>query len=204
MVNHHGTQPSVPGTLLAMARALVLNATYEPLAVVSTRRAVVLVLRSRADVIASQTGIWRSERKSLVAPAVVRLRSYVRVPRHRPVSPSRRSVFFRDGHSCQYCGNPAENLDHVVPKSQGGEHTWENVVAACRRCNSRKGGRTPRQAGLRLRRTPESPVYSFALALGLVTVPQPEWEPYLDLPTTANGHAVVSVAAAKRRVGSAR
>ncbi len=164
-----------------MARALVLNATYEPLAVVSTRRAIVLVLRSRADVVASHTAIWRSERTSLVAPAVVRLRNYVHVPRQRPLTPSRRSVFFRDDHECQYCARPAENLDHVTPKSQGGDHTWGNIVAACRRCNSRKGGRTPEQAGLMLRRPPREPMYSLALALGLTTVPHPQWEPFLDL-----------------------
>ena len=162
-----------------MARALVLNATYEPLSVVSTRRAVVLVLRERADLVASHPGAWRSERARVPTPSVIRLRHFVKVPYARRVPLNRKAVFLRDAHSCQYCGKAAENIDHVVPRSQGGVHTWENVVASCRRCNSKKGGRTPNQAGLALRRRPVAPRQHSWVLITLGASPHPSWEPYL-------------------------
>lgn len=162
-----------------MARALVLNATYEPMSVVPTRRAVVLVLRDRADVLETNGALWRSERIEMASPSVVRLRRYINVPYGRRVPLNRRAVFIRDEYSCQYCGRQAENLDHVVPKSQGGEHTWENVVAACRKCNSKKGGRTPDQAGLFLRRAPLPPLRDSWVAVALGGALEPGWEAYL-------------------------
>ena len=99
-----------------MARALVLNASHEPLAVVSARRAVVLVLKDKAEVLVTNGQIFHAERVTMSAPAVVRLRTFVRIP-HRAVAPlTRRAVFARDGWACQYCGAPAENLDHVIPR----------------------------------------------------------------------------------------
>jgi 5-methylcytosine-specific restriction endonuclease McrA len=159
-----------------MGRALVLNATDVPLAVLSARRAVVLVLKEKADVVASNGAIFRSERLHLDAPSVVRLRRYVRVPYRHQAPLTRRGVFARDGYSCQYCGSSAENLDHVVPRSRGGLHVWENVVAACRRCNAKKMDRTPSEAGFTLARTPYAPSDGFRLTLGLV---EPGWEEYL-------------------------
>ena len=130
-----------------MGRALVLNASDSPLAVVPARRAVVLVLKEKAEVIVSNGMVFRSATISMEAPSVVRLRRYVRVP-YRPHAPlTRRAVFARDEWTCQYCTAPAENLDHVIPRSRGGTHTWENVVAACRRCNAKKENRTPQEAG---------------------------------------------------------
>jgi 5-methylcytosine-specific restriction endonuclease McrA len=164
-----------------MARALVLNASYEPLSVVPVRRAVVLVLRERADVVASNGMVWRSEKLDLASPSVIRLRTFVKVPYSRRVPLNRKTVFLRDGHECQYCARPAENLDHVVPKSQGGTHTWENVVASCRRCNSRKGGRTPHEAGLALRRHPIAPRHRTWVVVALGASPDPAWEPYLQI-----------------------
>jgi len=159
-----------------MARALVLNATDHPLAVVPARRAVVLVLKDKAEVVASNGLIFRSERLTMAAPAVVRLRYFVRIPYRAHAALTRRAVFARDGWVCQYCGRPAENVDHVVPRSRGGTHTWDNVVAACRRCNSRKENRLHTDIGLRLARQPFAPSDSFRLSLGR---PDPEWEPYL-------------------------
>lgn len=138
-------------------RTLVLNASNEPLSVVSARRALVLLLRERADMVARSETAWHSEEAAFDVPAVVRLRRYISVPYRRSVPLSRRAVFIRDADTCQYCGRAAENIDHVIPKVQGGQHRWDNVVAACRRCNSRKGGRTPGEAGLRLRRQPAAP-----------------------------------------------
>lgn len=154
----------------------MLNATQEPLAVVTARRAVVLVLKDKAEVVESNGLVFRSERVTLEAPSVVRLNYFVRVPYRARASLTRRAVFARDDWTCQYCGGPAENVDHVVPRSRGGEHAWENVVAACRRCNSRKENRLVHEAGLRLRRKPFAPKDGLRLSIGRL---EPEWEPYL-------------------------
>lgn len=165
--------------LRPMARALVLNATYEPLSVVPVRRAIVLVLNERADVVESNGMLWRSEQIELASPSVIRLRRFVKVPYSRRVPLNRRAVFVRDEGFCQYCGKTAENIDHVVPKSRGGIHAWENVVASCRRCNSRKGGRTPVEAGLVLRRQPRAPRQASWLFVSTGIRPDPAWAPYL-------------------------
>lgn len=166
------TQEAQPGP------ALVLNASMEPLAVVSARRAVVLVLASKAEVVHEDGAWFRSERLALRAPTVVRLTRYVHVPRRVATGLSRRAVFVRDGGRCQYCGAPAEDVDHVVPRSRGGEHRWENVVAACRRCNATKQDRTPWEAGFRLRRRPKAPPPAFWLVVRAGRLGE-EWEPYL-------------------------
>ncbi|MGZ5290834.1 MAG: HNH endonuclease [Actinomycetota bacterium] len=159
-----------------MGRALVLNASHQPLAVVSARRAVVLVLKDKAEVVVSNGQVFRSERVALDAPSVLRLRHFVHVPYRATAPLTRRAIFARDDWSCQYCGATAENLDHVVPKSRGGTHTWDNVVAACRRCNSKKENRLIEDAGLRLARRPAAPADGFRLSLGRL---EPEWEPFL-------------------------
>ncbi|MBI2708305.1 MAG: HNH endonuclease [Actinobacteria bacterium] len=161
-----------------MSRALVLNATYEPLSVVAGCRAVVLVLADKADLVHESDVVLHSERLAVAVPSVVRLRHLVRVPYERRVALSRRGVFIRDGHSCQYCGAAAETLDHVVPRSRGGGHTWENVVAACRRCNLRKGDRLLDEAGLALHRRPV-PARPDAWVLTSVGHVPADWQPYL-------------------------
>jgi len=159
-----------------MGRALVLNVTDAPLAVVPARRAVVLVLKEKAEVVASNGAIFRSAQVSIEAPSVVRLRRFVHVP-FRPHAPlTRRAVFARDEWRCQYCGGTAENLDHVVPRSRGGLHVWENVVAACRRCNAKKMDHTVQEAGFRLARQPFAPSDGFRLTLGRL---EPGWDDFL-------------------------
>lgn len=161
-----------------MARALVLNSTDEPLCVVSTRRAVVLVLKHKAELVEGGAGAIHSERLTLAVPSVIRLKHYVRVPYRARASLSRRGVFVRDDHQCQYCGGDAQNIDHVVPKSRGGQHIWENVVAACIPCNTRKEDRLPREAGMRLRRKPVAPKERVWLIVAVGTI-DPVWEPYI-------------------------
>jgi 5-methylcytosine-specific restriction endonuclease McrA len=129
---------------------LVLNATYEPLGVVSVRRAATLVLSAKAVCVIDGDGILHSTRAVLPVPSVVRLTRFVRVPFRTTIGLSRRGVFARDGWRCAYCRGPAETLDHVIPRSRGGRHVWENVVAACARCNHAKGDRTPAELGWRL------------------------------------------------------
>src|SRR3982750_2932107 len=162
-----------------MGRALVLNATYEPLCVVPVRRAVVLVLKEKAEVLQHRDEELRSERMSLPVPSVIRLVHFVRVPFRARAPLSRRSVFVRDGHRCQYCGAAAENIDHVIPRSRGGPHEWENVVAACRPCNSKKEDRLLHEANMVLRRRPTVPRELTWIIVAVGTV-HPHWEPYLQ------------------------
>ena len=161
-----------------MGRALLLNASFEPLCVVPTRRAVVLVLKEKAEIVARNGAELRSEHLTMPAPAVVRLVHFVRVPFRNRVPLSRRAVFARDQHRCQYCNRGAENIDHVVPRSKGGAHAWENVVASCRSCNARKEDRLPAECGLKLHRRPQAPHASLWLVAQAGSI-DPLWEPYL-------------------------
>jgi 5-methylcytosine-specific restriction endonuclease McrA len=161
-----------------MPGALVLNATYEPLCVVPIRRAVVLVLGERADVLHDTGDAMHSEHLTVPIPSVLRLRTYVRVPFRRRAPLNRRGVFARDGHRCQYCGADAESIDHVIPRSKGGEHAWENVVAACRACNVRKGDRLLATTSMQLRRRPSAPHDSAWVTVAVGAVPD-SWEQYL-------------------------
>ncbi len=167
-----GAQPEMSG------RALVLNASFEPLSVVTARRALVLVLSEKAVLLEGSGGEMRTVRRSFAEPSVVKLIHYVRVPHQTRVAVTRRSVFVRDGHRCQYCGAQAENIDHVVPRSRGGTHSWENVVACCRRCNTRKEDRLLDEAGFSLSRQPRAPRSRLWLLAASGEV-QIEWAPYV-------------------------
>jgi 5-methylcytosine-specific restriction endonuclease McrA len=162
-----------------MGRALILNASFEPLSVVPSRRAVVLVARGRASVVEHYSEVWHSATRAFPVPSVVRLNTYIRVPFERTIPVSRRAVFGRDSHRCQYCGGPAENIDHVLPRSRGGLHTWDNVVACCRRCNVHKGDRLPAEVGLNLIRRPAPPNRYGWIYASAGYVLEPSWQPYL-------------------------
>jgi 5-methylcytosine-specific restriction endonuclease McrA len=161
-----------------LGRALLLNASFEPLCVVSVRRAVVLVLKAKAEIVSRNGAEMRSERTSIPVPSVIRLVHFVRVPYRSRVPLSRRAVFARDGHRCQYCNHPAENIDHIVPRSRGGQHSWENVVASCRPCNARKEDRLLSETSLALRRQPIAPHTALWLVATAGSI-DPSWEPYL-------------------------
>jgi 5-methylcytosine-specific restriction endonuclease McrA len=137
---------------------LVLNQNYEPLNVCNIPRAFRLVFGFKAEVIEYDHAEIRSIRAVHRAPSVIRLQHHIRRPRPR-VKLTRREIFVRDRNTCQYCGHTGNDLtlDHVVPRHRGGGHTWENLVAACRPCNHRKGGRTPDEARFRLLRQPFEP-----------------------------------------------
>src|SRR3954449_1461404 len=139
-------------------RTLVLNAGYEPLAVVSFKRALVLVMNEKAVIVEQSEGdpVW-SARRSYDRPAVIILTRYVRVPGGRHIPVTRRGVLRRDGHRCAYCDKAASTIDHVHPKSRGGADSWENLVAACLRCNNAKSDHTPAEMGWKLRFTPAAP-----------------------------------------------
>jgi 5-methylcytosine-specific restriction endonuclease McrA len=161
-----------------MRNVLVLNASYEPLSIVSFRRATCLVLDDKAEIIEHDGGVLRSPSLTVPVPSVVRLRYMVRVARRRQGVLSRRAVFARDDHTCQYCGGAADSIDHVFPRSRGGGHDWENLVAACRRCNLAKRDRTPEEAGMRLRRPGCPPRPGSWVVVGASRMPD-AWKPYL-------------------------
>lgn len=163
-----------------MSRALVLNASYEPLSIVSARRAVCLVLDDRAELIEADGSVMRSETLVVESPAVIRLRYMVKVSRRSTAAVSRRAVFARDDYRCQYCGARADSIDHVVPRSRGGVHDWENLAAACRPCNIRKRDRTPDEAGMNLIRPCRAPRPTAWVVLGSSLVPD-TWKPYLAM-----------------------
>ena len=149
-------------------RVLVLNATFEPINVCTIRRAVVLLLKEKAELL--ERGRWElhSESSTLARPVVIRLVSYVNVPRdaHRRKI-TRRAVFARDSWTCQYCGSRSNlTVDHVIPRSRGGAHSWENVVAACRPCNARKMDHFLHETSMNLRRIPRVPRERIAEAGG--------------------------------------
>lgn len=163
-----------------MAAALVLNATYEPLCVVPLRRAVVLVLAEKATVVEAGPLVMHSERLSVPIPSVVKLTRFVRVPYRREVPLTRRAVLERDGHRCAYCPARADTIDHVRPRSRGGLHVWTNVVAACARCNHRKGDRMLSEIGWTMAVAPISPPPTVAVVMGW-TSREPTWARYLGL-----------------------
>ena len=161
-----------------MPRAVLLNASFDPLCVVSARRAVVLVLKEKAEIVHRNGAEFRSERRSVPVPSVIRLVHFVRVPYRAAAPLSRRAVFARDGHRCQYCNRTAENIDHVVPRSRGGPHAWDNVVASCRACNSHKEDRLLSEVGLRLPHPPREPKANLWIVASAGSI-DPAWEPYL-------------------------
>ncbi len=159
---------------------LVLNATYEPVNVCTVRRAIVLLLKEKAEVIERAERELHSATKTIVRPVVIRLISYVRIPRdtHRRKI-TRRAVFARDDWTCQYCGARSQlTVDHVVPRSKGGGSTWDNIVASCAPCNRRKGDALPRQAGMQLSRPPRTPSPHVFIQVASPTIP-PAWRQYL-------------------------
>ncbi len=162
------------------SRVLLLNATFEPLAVVTARRAVVLMLSGKAECVEASAGsAFHSASLTLPAPSVMRLCRYVRVPYRRAVPMTRGGVLRRDGRRCAYCDKRADTIDHVVPRSRGGQHTWENCVAACRSCNSRKADRLLEELGWKLGVVPRPPNRAAGGVLVLAVEPHPAWEPWL-------------------------
>lgn len=160
-------------------RTLVLNAGYEPLAVVSFKRALVLVMNEKATVVATDIDhpVWGAS-AAWDRPSVIILRRYVRIPNGRNVPVSRRGVLRRDNNNCGYCGKSATTIDHVQPRSRGGKDTWENLVACCLKCNNLKGDRTPAEMNWSLRSTPRPPHGSSWLVRG-VEKALPDWEEFL-------------------------
>jgi 5-methylcytosine-specific restriction endonuclease McrA len=162
-------------------QVLVLNASYEPLNVTTVRRAHVLVFKGKAEVIEELDEPLRSSTIAFPRPHVIRLVQYVRVPRTLQRKISRRALFARDGWKCVYCGTGGGRLtlDHVVPRSRGGDSVWENVVTSCAPCNMRKGNRLPEEVAMSLRVKPRPPAPVLFIHLAAPRIPN-RWEPYLN------------------------
>jgi len=160
---------------------LVLNASDEPLSITTTRRALILVLTGKADPVINSETSWHSARTTVACPSVVRLRSYVHQPyRHAAARPTVTGLVARDGKLCAYCQKrPGTTIDHVLPRSRGGAHSWENTVASCERCNSKKSNKTPSEAGMHLSVTPSTPPGGMWLALAMARWGL-GWEDYLS------------------------
>lgn len=162
---------------------LVLNASYEPIHICAARRALVLVLKGVAAEEESSAHSLHSARRAVPVPSVIRLLEYRRIP-HQARALSRKNILMRDRYMCQYCqrsGNSAHlTLDHVIPRSRGGESSWENLVACCHQCNNRKGSRTPDEANMRLMRLPRPfSLHTSRHLMRLLAHTEDRWQKYL-------------------------
>ena len=177
-----------------MKQVLVLNASYEPLNVTSVRRAHVLVYKGKAEVIEELDRPLHAASDTFPWPHVIRLVSYVRVPRAVKRKISRRALFARDGWRCAYCGTSGGRLtlDHVVPRSRGGESSWENVVTSCASCNHKKGDRLLEETQMKLSVRPRPPAPVLFIQIAAPRIPA-GWEPYLSgYGTTTRDHSAAA------------
>ena len=154
-----------------MQTVIVLNATYEFLGLVSWQRAMTMLCTGKVEIVKESDRIIRTVSRTFRVPSVIRLIKFIRQIYRREVPFSRKNILTRDGFVCQYCGREAApgdlTVDHIIPKVQGGPNQWTNVVACCRDCNMKKGGLTPRQAGMRLVRKPFKPTIMEFISLYL-------------------------------------
>lgn len=160
---------------------LVLNYDYQPVHITTWRRAIVLILKQKAELIeAHPTRKLLTARAEYPYPSIIRLLRYVPIP-YKNIPLTRQNIFRRDGYRCAYCGSSYNlTIDHVIPRSQGGTDTWENLVTACEPCNRRKGNRTPQQAGMQLLFRPRRPHYLLFWLRGAEEI-DGSWRPYLML-----------------------
>ncbi|MEA2030831.1 MAG: HNH endonuclease [candidate division Zixibacteria bacterium] len=176
-------------TALVNRRVLLLNQNYEPLTVCSVRRAIVLIFLNKAEMVATADGLRiRTVTTSYDLPSVVRLWQYRNVP-YKKIMLTRRNIIIRDNNRCQYCGSlrGPMTVDHVIPKTMGGQDSWDNLVCACSKCNNKKGDRTPEQSGIKLLRRPFRPSYITFINrhYGI----QEQWKPYLFLDPSSGRYA---------------
>ncbi len=160
---------------------LILNVTFEPIHVCSTKRALALVLSGKAEIIVNGRGTIHSAVAAFEIPSVIKLSHMVRRPRPR-IALSKREILRRDDYTCQYCGRKMRTLtlDHVVPRRLGGPHTWDNLVAACSACNRRKGGKQPAEADMLLHRAPFEPSPTAAYRFSSHLEQRQEWAQFME------------------------
>jgi 5-methylcytosine-specific restriction endonuclease McrA len=160
---------------------LVLNANFQPLNVCNMRRAFGLMMTGKANLVLNGRGVIRTVSQTFPRPSIIRLQRMIKRPRPY-VKLSKREVLRRDDYTCQYCGRrvPYLTVDHIIPRSLGGEHIWSNLVAACPSCNHRKGGRTLDQAHMRLLNSPIEPSASAGYLFARYLTQNEDWFPFID------------------------
>jgi 5-methylcytosine-specific restriction endonuclease McrA len=165
-----------------MNRVLLLNASYEPICVVAMSRAIALLIQGKAQLLERREGeVVRSMSTSMDSPTVIKLERYVRLPYRRTAPLTRVGVLRRDNFTCVYCGAEGRTIDHIVPRSRGGDSSWLNLAACCQSCNNKKGDQMLFELGWQLRFTPHEPDYrSFALAKLVTRREEPTWSGYLQ------------------------
>lgn len=176
--------PPCPRAPWGKRQVLLLNASFEPLTALPVRRAVVLVVGGKAEVVHDDPAglMLHSARTAIGVPSVIRLCTYVHVPYRSRVPLSRAGIMYRDGYHCAYCGGRAETIDHVIPRSRGGKHSWTNCVACCARCNHRKADRLLTELGWQLLTKPVAPRGPHWRLLAGARHADPLWLPYLGQP----------------------
>lgn len=161
-------------------RVLVLNQSYEPISICSPKKAMILIFLFKADLVAKKRGrVVRSPSQAFPFPSVIKLSYFVKIP-YRKVELSRKNILRRDLNSCQYCGTKKGQLtiDHIIPKSRGGSETWDNLVAACVKCNNKKGNKTLEEANLHLLKNPRKPNHILFIKQFAGKVDE-NWKPFL-------------------------
>lgn len=166
----------------------MLNASYEPLKIVGWQKALILWFQGKVEVLEHHDTVVRSMRFSFRIPSIIRLKSYVQVRKNTAIRFSRENIYLRDGYRCQYCARSFTSreltLDHVIPVSRGGRKEWTNIVTACRRCNQKKGNRSPHESDMPLKTRPTVPQWLPQPELSVSAAATPEsWKMYLHLGT---------------------
>ncbi|HPO63646.1 MAG TPA: HNH endonuclease [Candidatus Kapabacteria bacterium] len=165
---------------LTNSRVLVLNQGYEPVTICSTKKAVLLLFLTKAELVEEREDKYiRSVSRCFPFPSVIRLSNYIKVP-YKKIELSRKNVLRRDENRCQYCGKRdiEMTIDHIIPKSRGGTDSWENLVTACKHCNNKKGNRTPEEANMKLIKMPRKPNHILFIRQNVGKI-EDKWKPFL-------------------------
>ncbi|MEM2983512.1 MAG: HNH endonuclease [Candidatus Bathyarchaeia archaeon] len=169
---------------MTMEKTLLLNTSYEPLSIISWKKAITLLYLGKVEVLKEYERVIRGASCEIKQPAVIRLLKLVKNNNHRNVKFSRKNIFLRDNYTCQYCGKRLDpkylTCDHIVPKSRGGITEWSNIVTSCIECNLKKGDKLPEEAGMVLRKKPSRPTsfYMIMLHTGIKNLPE-LWKDYV-------------------------
>ncbi|TCD47708.1 HNH endonuclease [Chlorobium sp. N1] len=165
---------------MTRSKVLVLNSSYEPLSVCDAQKAILLLFGGKAVPVTHHPERFIcTVTRSYPMPSIVRLTMFVRLP-YKRIMLNRKNILRRDAYQCQYCGRTEEQLtiDHIIPRSRGGEDSWENLITACRKCNTKKGNRTPKEASMQLMKKAERPNHLMFMQQ-LTTAATEDWKPYL-------------------------
>ena len=162
-------------------KTLILNSTFQPLSLATPKRALALLFSKKINVLKESDIMLRSVERSIAIPKVAVLTYYVKAPYARRVALNRENIFIRDSFTCQYCGDSAESIDHIMPKSKGGSHEWSNVVACCKKCNLLKADKLLGKTSLHLQNSPSIPGGNFWIKTIIGNNPDPDWKEYLVL-----------------------